>query len=217
MAQMAWNLEQNYKKATTFEEKLKVSENAIRNYVAAEIILRWSNDISSVIDEINNWNKTSFLANHMDTSKIGVFGHSQGSAAAGQALLDHNSIKAGMNIDGVQWGPMIDTVLTKPFTYLASDWPSTLPDLNELIFRNGTLSDFYNATILNSGHSNFMDVPLMINIPVINEAGSIKPKKAYAITTDFVVSFFDKYLLDKPVDLIDLKSKYPELEISKEN
>ncbi|WP_375579666.1 hypothetical protein ABWH96_00905 [Marivirga tractuosa] len=112
---------------------------------------------------------------------------------------------------------MIDTVLTKPFTYLASEWPSTLPDLNALIFHNGTLSDFYNATIPNSGHSNFMDVPLMINIPVVNEAGSIKSEKAYAITTDFVVSFFDKYLLDKPVEIMDLKSEYPGLELTKEN
>lgn len=217
MGKIAWDLDQGYKKASTFEEKFKASEKGILNYVAADITVRWSKDISALIDELTKWNTSSFLANHMNISEIGVFGHSQGGSAAGQALLDDNRIKAGVNIDGIQWGPMIDTLLTKPFTYLASDWPSTHADLNAIVFRNGTLSDFYKAKIPNSGHANFMDIPLMINIPVINEAGSIAPNTAYAITTDYVVSFFDKYLLNKPVDLMELKNKHPTLELTQEN
>ena len=58
-----------------------------------------------------------------------------------------------------------------------------------------------------------MDIPLMINLQFINEAGTINPKRAYKITTETLLQFFDKYLLDKPTNLIDLKTKYNEFEI----
>jgi len=213
MAEMVWNATENYKKATNPKEQFTAVEGLIRNYFAAEITVRWSKDISLVIDELEKWDKSSFLANHIDTSKIGVFGHSQGGAAAGQALLDDKRIKAGINIDGVQWGSMIDTMLSKPFLLISSDWNSSHLNFNKIIFRNGSLSDFFNAKILNSGHSNFMDIPLMINLPVINEAGTINPDKTYKITTELTIKFFDKYLLKKLTNLQDLTYKDPELKL----
>ena len=177
MAEMVWNAMQNYNKSKTSDEQFVAVENLIRSYFAAEITARWSKDISLVIDELVKWNKSTFLANHMDISKIGVFGHSQGGSAAGQSLLDDDRIKAGINIDGAQWGEMIDTMMTKPFLLVSSDWDASHPDFNKHIFRNGSNSDFYNSKLLNSGHSNFMDIILMINLSYINEAGSINPTK----------------------------------------
>ena len=130
-----------------------------------------------------------------------------------QALLDDNRIIAGVNVDGMQWGEMIDTKMTKPFALISSEWDSSHPNLNVHAYHNGSSSDFYNAKILNSGHSNFMDIPLMINLPFINEAGTINPNKAYKVTTKIVLQFFDMYLLDKPSNLLELANKYPELEI----
>ena len=213
MAEMIWNATENYKKATNPKEQFNAVENLIRNYIAAEITIRWSKDISLVIDELEKWNNSSFLAEHINTSKIGVFGHSQGGSAAGQALLDDKRIKAGINIDGVQWGPMIDTIMTKPFALITSEWDNSHPNLNVHAYHNGSSSDFYNSKILNSGHSNFMDIPLMINLQFINEAGTINPNRVYKLTTEIVLQFFDMYLLDTPSNLLDLKTKYPELEI----
>ncbi|HHC78390.1 MAG TPA: hypothetical protein ENK46_00805, partial [Flavobacteriia bacterium] len=194
-------------------EQYTAIENFIRNYIATEITLRWSKDISLVVDELEKWNKSTFLAKHIDTSKIGVFGHSQGGAAAGQALLDDKRIKAGINIDGVQWGAMLDTVLTKPFLLISSEWDSSHPNFNKLIYHKGNTSAFYKAKILHSRHSNFMDIPLMIKLPFLNEAGTINPNKAFEITTAITLQFFDKYLSGKPSDLLQLASKYPELEV----
>jgi hypothetical protein len=58
-----------------------------------------------------------------------------------------------------------------------------------------------------------MDIPLMINLPFINEAGTINPNRAYKITSKILMQFFDMYLLDKPSNLLELANKYPELEI----
>jgi len=213
MSGMVWNALQNYNKAKTNEEQFAAVENAIRDYFPAEVIIRWSKDISTVIDELKKWNASGFLANHIDTSKIGVFGHSQGGAAAAQALLDDAKIKAGMNIDGMHWGSMIDTFMTKPFALLSSDWDADHPNWNKHSYHNGGTSDFYNAKILNSGHASFMDIALMIRIPIVNQAGSITPNKAYTLSSAFILQFFDKYLLNRSSDLLKLDKKYPEMDI----
>lgn len=213
MGEMAWFGNQAYFEAKTEEEQFAGIEDLIRNYVAAEITLRWSKDISVVIDELENWNSSSILASHINTAQIGVFGHSQGGAAAGQILLDDVRVKAAINVDGVQWGPMIDTILTKPMAHISADWPETHPDFNKHIYKNRSTSDFYNVKIVGTGHSNFMDIPSMIRIPIINEAGAINPKKGYGISSTFILRFFDKYLLEKSSNIMELGQEYPELVI----
>jgi len=213
MAEMSWKAMEGYKQAKNWEEQHSAIEDCLRNYIAADITRRWANDFSLVIDQLDDWNTSTFLSNKMDLSKLGVFGHSQGGSAAGQALLDEEKIKAGINIDGVQWGEMIDTMMTKPFALISSDWPESHPNFNEHAFQNGSTKDFYNAKILNSGHSSFMDIPLMINLSLVNEAGTINPNKAIELTSTMVLQFFDKYLMNEPNDLLKLPKEFPELEV----
>lgn len=214
MAELAWKMQQDYANATTEKERFSASDFALKNYIAATISKRWSKDISSVIDKIEVWNKSSFLANHLEIPKIGVFGHSQGGTSVGQTILDDKRVSAGANLDGIQWGSMIDTLLTKPFISISSDWKHPHPNYNKYAYRNGSTAVFYDAKIKNSGHASFMDIPLMINIPTLNEAGTINPKEAYQIINETVVSFFDNHLKNKENDLLKLKEKYPSLEIS---
>ena len=79
-----------------------------------------------------------------------------------------------------------------------------------------SLKDFYEAKIMNSGHASFMDIPLMIDIPSLNEAGTINSKTAHNIINKTVVSFFDKYLKNKNIDLLNLNNIFSELEIKLE-
>lgn len=216
MASLAWEISEKYKNTPNWKERHNAIKNGIKNYSAAIINDRWSEDIVSVIENLENWNENTFLKNHLALQSIGVFGHSQGGAAAGESIIKSTSVKAAINLDGVQWGNMIDTTMHKPFALISSDWAKEHPNLNEHAYYNGSTKDFYNAKILSSGHSNFMDVPLMINLSAVNEAGSINPVKATKITTEFVVSFFDKYLLDKQIDVLKLSKKYNELEIKLE-
>ena len=213
MAEMAWKANEGYKQAKNREEQHLAIEDCLRNYIAADITRRWAKDFSLVIDQLEEWNASTFLSEKIDFSKLGVFGHSQGGSAAGQALINDNRIKAGINLDGVQWGEMIDTFMTKPFALLSSDWPESHPNFNEHAFQNGSTNDFYKAKVLNSGHSNFMDIPLMINLSAVNEAGTIDPNKAIEITSTIVLQFFDKYLMNESIDLLKLSNDFSDLEI----
>ena len=215
MAEMIWTAMENYKKATSKEAKNKTIKGLLKNYVAADITDRWAKDIALVVHQLPEWKKSTFLSNHLDTTKIGVFGHSQGGAAAGQALLDNPKITAGINIDGAQWGTMADTFQSKPFMLLASDWPDSHPDFNALAYQHGSTNDFYKAKLKNSGHSSFMDIPFMVNLPFLNEAGTIEPKKAIRFTSTTVILFFNKYFAQETIDLEIMAEQYPDLEIEK--
>jgi hypothetical protein len=217
MAELAWKMQQDYQNAKNEEERFIASDFALKNYIPAVISKRWSKDISSVIDVLEDWNTTSFLANHLEISKIGVFGHSQGGTSVGQSILDDKRVSAGVNLDGVQWGNMIDTLVTKPFLNISSDWKSPHPNYNKYAYRNGGLPVFYDAKIKNSGHATFMDIPLMVNVPALNESGTINPKEAYKAINKTVVSFFDNHLKDKNNSLLKLQEEFPPLEIEKRN
>jgi len=215
MGKMIWEAMEGFKKETTKEGKKQAIKSTVENYFAAEITHRWAKDIKLILKQIPKWETSTFFSNHIDIAKIGIFGHSQGGAAAGQALLDQKEISAGVNIDGTQWGNMIDTFYSKPFLWLSSDWPEEHPNFNELIYQNRGTSDFFTAKIKKSGHSNFMDIPFVINLPMINEAGDIQPKKAIHITSKLVIEFFNKYLKNEEVDLIEMSKSTQELEIEK--
>lgn len=213
MAKMIWLAMEDFKKAENLEQKSEAIDSTLKNYFAADINERWAKDFDLVVATLSLWEKSSFLSGHVDTTKIGAFGHSQGGGAASQALLDNPKVKAGVNLDGAQWGNMIDTSHSKPFLLLASDWPSDHPDFNKIAYKNGSSSDFYSGKILDSGHASFMDIPFMLNLSLLNEAGSIEPQKAIDITGNVVVDFFNKYLNDADIDLLKLAKSYPNLEL----
>lgn len=213
MADLAWKSSEDFKNAKSEEEKLSISKNILKNYIAADMTRKWSEDMTSVLGELQKWNTSSFLKNHLDISKIGVFGHSQGGSAAGQITLDDERISAGINMDGVQWGTIIDSTFTKPFMHLSSDWISPHPNFNKYAYRNGSTNVFYDAHVKNAGHASFMDIPLMVNLPQINEAGTINPKESYKITNETIISFFDNHLKNKKNEILELNEKHPLLEI----
>lgn len=217
MTEMAWKSTQNYNNAKNEVDRLKVSKNILKNYIASEITERWVKDIEDVVSLLTTWDKISFLEEHIENSKIGVIGHSQGGAAAGQVLLENDKILAAINLDGIQWGKMIDTTHTKPFMHFSSDWKNNHPNFNKYAYRGLKSPMFYDLKLNNSGHSNFMDIPLIIKIPQVNEAGSINVNEATEIISEVVISFFDRYLKNKNLDILELPVKYPLLEIKKRN
>ncbi|MFK7773369.1 MAG: alpha/beta hydrolase family protein [Saprospiraceae bacterium] len=211
MASMVWEAMEIYKNATDENKRIESVNHVLKNYIAAEITDRWANDFDLVVNQIPIWNNSTFLTNHIDLTKIGAFGHSQGGAATGQTVLDNPKINAGINIDGVQWGNLVDTFFSKPFLLLSSDWPEDHPNFNKYAFRNESTSDFYRGKINHSGHSSFMDIPFMINSSLINEAGEIEPEQAIEITAKVVVDFFNKYLNNENINILEVAKEYPEL------
>jgi predicted dienelactone hydrolase len=173
---------------------------------------RWASDLSDVATELERMNESGFFKERLDLDKLGVFGHSRGGGSAGEALLMDDRFKAGANLDGVQWGKIVDTAFNKPFLYISADWPADHEDLNAHAYINKSNEVFYEGLIENTGHSSFMDIPLMVPVSALSQAGTIDPEEALKISTSTVVSFFDKHLKNQEVDMNSVASNFNALQ-----
>ncbi len=197
----------------SYEERHPIVKKGLETYFVREMVERWAQDLRDVVDRLDDYNSSGFLMEKLDTSKIGVFGHSRGGGAAGETLLTDDRIKAGANIDGVQWGRIVNTSFDDPFLFISADWPKEKEDLNGHAYINKSKAEFYEARILNTLHSNFMDIPLMVPFQFLSEAGGIQPELGLEITNKLVVTFFDKHLKNKSTEPEQLTEYYQNLKL----
>lgn len=203
-----------FKDGLSFEDRHPIVRQALTTYFVKDMVERWALDIVDVVSELDEWNAEGFYKGRLDLSNVGVFGHSRGGGAAGESLLIDNRIKAGANIDGVQWGQIVDNVFQKPFLFISADWPGEHEDLNQHAYINKSNSYFYESIIYKSAHSNFMDIPYMIPVKALSQVGEIDPDLAIEITGKVIASFFNKHLKNKDVDLNLLNSEYEMLDLN---
>lgn len=67
----------------------------------------WEEDVTFVLNQIEKLNQndeTGFFTGRLDTSRIGMFGHSYGGATAAQILAKDSRVKAAINMDGALYG-----------------------------------------------------------------------------------------------------------------
>lgn len=202
-----------FKSGLSFEDRHPIVRKGLTTYFVREMVERWAHDIVDVVSELEAWDRDGFFKGKLDLSKVGVFGHSRGGGAAGESILEDDRIQAAANIDGVQWGQIVDTVFQKPFLFLSADWPAEHENLNQHAYVNRSTSVFYEGIVLQTGHSNFMDIPYMIPLRSLSQAGDIDPDLAMEITRRVVTSFFDKHLKNKAIDLNDLNSEHDMLKL----
>ncbi len=70
----------------------------------------WTADIAFVLDRLerlNTWDASGKFAGRLDMTRVGVFGHSFGGAAAAQFCHDDFRCKAGIDVDGAPFGSVI--------------------------------------------------------------------------------------------------------------
>ena len=203
-----------FQSGLSFEDRHPIVRKGLTTYFVRDMVERWANDMVDVVNELDAWNNAGFFEGKLDLAHVGAFGHSRGGGPAGEAMLTDSRIKAAANIDGVQWGQMVDTVLQKPFLFLSADWPAEHENLNQHAYVNRSTSVFYEGIVLQSGHSNFMDIPFMIPVRALSQAGDIDADLAMEITRAVVTSFFDKHLKNKAVDLNALNREYEMLKMN---
>jgi predicted dienelactone hydrolase len=167
------------------------------------------------IDLLDLWNTQGLFANRMALDQLGVFGHSNGGGSAGQVAIRDDRIKAAANLDGIQWGSMIDSTYQVPFLFVSADWPAEHQDINSHIFINKSTDYFYESKILKTGHTNFMDIPLMIPVAALTGSGAIDPYLGMEITSKLVPYFFDRYLKnDMEQNPVEISNQYDLLEMT---
>lgn len=207
-------IKEAFEQDLTYEERHSIIRKASKDYNVTKMVKRWTKDIVYVMDQLESWNKRGFLRNRMNLNKIGVFGHSRGGGTAGQVTITDDRIKAAANIDGVQWGEMMDTIYQKPFLYISADWSDDHEDINAHVYKNKSTDYFYEAKLLKSQHPNFMDIPLMIPVKSLAQTGEIEAELGLEITNSLLVNFFDKHLKGiQAKDLTQLSNSYDLLEL----
>jgi hypothetical protein len=123
-------------------------------------------------------------------------------------------VRAGVNWDGAQWGDAIDAPFAQPFMAITADWDSTKFLPNPLIYRQGSEAAFYDLTIDGTGHSSFSDIPRLIPLQAVNQAGPIAPERAARITTAYTGAFFDRHLKEEDAWPPDVASAFPEVHLT---
>ena len=202
---------------TAFYQKMNASddlsekERVFRAYLQQapltdETLRIWAQDTYFVLDQLQILNaQHSLFADKLDLEKVGVLGYSMGGAVAGQVTVSDKRIKAGINIDCLNFGDMIDSTLVRPFMFIHSE---AFKGANALLFARAQ-GPVYSVVINGTTHQNFSDMTLQapqlerLSVPKSMEqtvgivgpiVGTIDGHRAREITNAYVLAFFDKHL-----------------------
>ncbi|MFN7988035.1 MAG: hypothetical protein U0529_11220 [Thermoanaerobaculia bacterium] len=167
-------------------------------------------DARFVLDELGSGTPGAMgnkLKGRLDLDRAGIFGMSFGGAVAGQACLEDPRFKAGVNLDGEQFGTVIDGVVSQPFMFMNS---ADSKDMNDYLYdrMQGTT---YAVTFAGSTHPDFSDV--FYTNPIYKRLGKepISSERMREVVSSYLVSFFDRHLKGKSEPLLDGPSKrFPE-------
>ncbi|MGH7562095.1 MAG: alpha/beta hydrolase family protein [Gemmatimonadales bacterium] len=193
-------------------------ESLLRQIVAEwpvldESLRIWAADTRFVLDELERMHagkRRSSFAGRLDLNRIGIFGMSFGGATAGQVCAVDSRCRAGINLDGLQSGEVIDRPMERPFLFMQSE---AARNVNRLPFERAKNAAYY-LTVKGSAHFNYSDFSLFS--PDYRKAGVLGPidgARMERIVNDFVLAFFDKYLKGKDAPLLDgPPPQYPEVE-----
>ena len=154
------------------------------------------------------------FSSSLDLRRMGVFGHSDGGAIAGEFCKTDGRCKAGLNMDGAQFGAHWKEPAQAPFAMLYS---AGQEGLNDFAFPKGRF-DHFEYDVAGAGHADFLDIGLVA--PVLKQLaqgpqsfGPILAGQMNAITNWTVLTFFDHYLKGEVADLSP-PARFPELTLS---
>lgn len=169
----------------------------------------WADDISFLIDELENMNQdNSIFSGKMNLEQIGVFGMSMGGIASGQVCIVDKRVMAGINMDGGIYGDFLDTKISQPFMFMSSERYLGYDN----IFSDHVNNSVYTITIHGADHYNFHDLSILD--PSSDRLGEIDGYRMLKIINDYTLAFFNKYLKGIDSELLNgPSSEYPEVEI----
>nr|ATZ76730.1 Lip114 [uncultured bacterium] len=176
----------------------------------------WAQDTQFVLTQIERMNRgevDSPFAGHLVTERIGVFGQSFGGATAFQVCAIDSRCKAAINIDGTQWGTLLDTPLQTPFLMVYGEMTD---HLNDWVLNTSPASG-YSLRVNGASHINFTDFNLvspLFKLPQLGILGKIDTRQMERIMNAYILAFFDQTLkgISSPL-LQGVSVDYPEVEL----
>lgn len=182
-------------------------------------IRQWAEDTQFVLDQLAVWNGETghFLNGRLDLDRVGFFGHSMGGGTALQTALNGVHCRALLLLD--PW--------LKPYEPEELAPPLSLPLLammsaGEFGQENGEMAQHLargNATassvltIAGTGHYDYSDLPLLSPLltRLVGAKGPINGRLVARIINEYTLAFFDTYLRERPLGLLNGESLYKEV------
>ncbi len=188
----------------------------------------WIEDLRFVLwrlRELNANDPTGRFEGKLDLQKIGIVGHSLGGATAAQFCHDDAQCTAGIDIDGIPFGSVVQDSLHQPFFFILSDHRKEsgpearlVKDKIESIYNKLPAETRWQVMIDGANHFSFSDQmftksPVMIKaLQTVDVIGPLDKRRGIEIADACVQTFFDVHLRDAPAsDLISLLSRYREV------
>ena len=196
----------------------------------SRVMSAWTGDIAFVLDRLARLTESDSsgkFTGRIDTTRVGVFGHSLGGAVAAQFCHEDSRCKAGIDIDGAPHGSVIDGGLTQPFMFLLSDH-SHEPESSSAEIE-GDIRSIYDripadkrvrVMIRGAFHFMFTDDGALRKSGVVHGllrlTGRLgmSGRRQLAVTTYCMHTFFDHYLNGPVGSPLTISSRsYPEIQV----
>jgi len=197
---------------------------------ADRLLAAWTADIAFVLDRLERLNAADAsgkLTGRLDLTRVGVFGHSFGGAAAALFCHEDSRCKAGIDIDGAPHGSVIQAGIDRPFMFLLSDHShESGPESRQILANIQSIYDRLPAdgrlriAIRGANHFMFSDDGAVLKSRAVRGALrvfgrlGIDGRRQLAVTAYCVHSFFDAYLKGESRSRFEIASPlYPEIEV----
>lgn len=194
------------------------------NHILNRLVQIWSDDTHFILDQLVQMNSSHFsmFFDRLDTTSIGIFGHSFGGATAAQFCYDDKRCKAGVNLDGAPFGGVIQKGLNKPFMFLLADHREETDAVSASIKSN--IGNIYKSFPDNkvwiylegAGHFNFSDLPFQkefVTTRLSGGTGSIGNRYGIEVISTCLLSFFDEHLRgEEKTNINELDEQISEIE-----
>jgi len=179
-----------------------ISEDLLEDYFLYDFFAEnsmlqyWVEDIQFIADTLPDLQApiTGF-SESIDTGGFGVFGMSYGGAAAGEFCKIDSRCKAGVNLDGTQFGRRWNQAVSAPFLMLYNGEHQGGNDFGYL----PPTHDFWDYGITGSTHFDFTDFNYVWPLfRTLEYTGPIDAMRMIDIINTVVLNFFDHSLRGKP-------------------
>lgn len=175
------------------------------------LVQYWVEDNQFIADSLADLQTpVAGLAESLDAGRMGVIGMSYGGAAVGEFCKIDRRCKAGVNLDGTQFGRHWDRRMPGPFLMFYNDEHQGGNDYAYL----PSVADFWDYRVKGSTHVDFTDFAYLWPIlKLVGFSGSIDGTRMMEILNTVTLDFFDHYLKGKAIHLELHAKKMPELVI----
>jgi pimeloyl-ACP methyl ester carboxylesterase len=165
---------------------------------------------------------------HIDSERIGMFGHSLGGAAALDMGRIDGRFRACANMDGYPFGRLAAEGLHQASLVLLQQPGEPIHISDQMRFERDSLwsaisqrqnSETYTLTIKGTSHFNFSDLPFIVPDSLMTRnGGTIVPQRGHEIITRVLCGFFAHYLQGNMSKFPQaFAAEYPEVTVKRMN